>query len=226
VLGGTGFAYGGAETGAEALHALSPIDLPSQLAQFAAVRPASAASALYTISIGANDVFDAVGAYAANPTGAVADIGQAVANETSFVASLAGLGARNLVVLNVPDLGKTPMEMTRGAAISQVASSLSALYDAELSASLSSLTATDDLNLHLVDAFSLLDGGIANPAAYGLTNVTQPVWTGNYYNPLSGTLNATGATQNSYLFFDSIHPTAIGHAIIANAAHASLTPVA
>lgn len=225
VLGGTGFAYGGAETGAEALHALSTIDLPSQLAQFAAVRPASAANALYTISIGVNDVFDAIGAYTANPNAAVTDIGQAVANETSFVASLARLGVRNLVVLNVPDLGKTPTETARGAATSQVASSLSKLYDTELNSALSSLTATDHLSLHLVDAYSLLDKGIANPAAYGLTNVTQPVWTGNYYNPLSGVLNAKGAAQNGYLFFDSIHPTATGHAIIANAAHASLTAV-
>ena len=225
VLGGTGFAYGGAETGGEALHPLSPIDLPSQLAQFAASRPASAANALYTISIGANDVFDAVGAYAANPSGAVTDVNQAVANETSFVASLAVLGVRNLVVLNVPDLGKTPMETARGAATSEVASSLSKLYDAELSVALSGLAATDHLSLHLVDAYSLLDSGIANPAAYGLTNVTQPVWTGNYYNPLSGTLNATSSAQNGYLFFDSIHPTATGHAIIANAAHASLTSV-
>lgn len=223
VLGGTDFAYGGAETGAEALHPVSPIDLPSQLAQFAASRPALVGNALYTISIGANDVFDAVGAYAANPTGAVTDIGQAVANETSFVASLAGLGVRNLVVLNVPDLGKTPTETARGAATSNVASALSKLYDNKFSVALSSLAATDHLSVHLVDAFALLDKGIATPAAYGLMNVTQPVWTGNYYNPLSGTLNAKGAAQNGYLFFDSIHPTAAGHAIIANSAHASLT---
>lgn len=223
VFGGTGFAYGGAETGADPLHPASSIDLPSQLAQFATSRPAQVGNALYTLSIGANDVFNAVGAYAANPTIAVADVGQAVTNETSFIASLAVLGVRNLVVLNVPDLGKTPMETARGAATSQVASSLSKLYDSELSAALSSLAARDHLSVHLVDAYSLLDSGIANPAAYGLTNVTQPVWTGNYYNPLSGTLNAKGAAQNGYLFFDSIHPTATGHAIIANAARASLT---
>ena len=48
VLGGTGFAYGGAETGAELLHAQTAGDLPSQLAQFSLSHPVPAANALYT----------------------------------------------------------------------------------------------------------------------------------------------------------------------------------
>ncbi len=226
VLGGTDFAYGGAETGAEALHSQNSFDLPSQLAQFTTSHPAPVANALYTVSIGANDVFNAIAAYAANPAGAVADIAQAVANETAFVAALAAHGARNLMLLNVPDLGKTPSETTHGAAATQAASYLSALFDGEINTSLGKLAAADHLNLHLVDTYSLLDRGIANPAAFGLTNVTQPVWTGNFNNPASGTLNAKGAAQNGYLFFDSIHPTATGHQIIATAANASLHPVA
>ncbi len=68
--------------------------------------------------------------------------------------------------------------------------------------------------------------GVANPAAFGLTNVTQPVWTGNFSNPASGTENAVGAVQNGYLFFDGLHPTARGHQFVADLAHASLFPVA
>jgi len=222
VLGGTDFAYGGAKTGSEPLHTQNASDLGSQLAQFKASGPASATTALYTLSIGANDVFDAVSAYSANPTAAVADIAQAVRNETAFIAGLAASGARNFAVLNVPDLGKTPSETARGAGTVQIASYLSALYDSQLSASLKSLAATAHLNLHLVDTYSFLDQGIANPAAFGLTNVTRPVWTGTYNNPKSGTLNATGAVQNGYLFFDGIHPSATGHALLANAAYNSL----
>lgn len=222
VLGGTGFAYGGAETGAEALHAQNPADLPTQLAQFAVSHPVPAANALYTLSIGANDVFDAVSAYSANPAAATADIAQAVRNETAFIAGLAAHGARNLVVLNVPDLGKTPSETARGPGTAGVASYLSALYDVQLSNALSGLATADHLSLHLVNTYTLLDQGIANPSAYRLTNVTQPVWTGTYNNPASGTLNAAGAAQNGYLFFDSIHPTATGHALLASAARTSL----
>jgi len=226
VLGGTDFAYGGAETGSDSLHPQTPADLPSQLAQFKASHPVPVANAIYTLAVGSNDVIDAIGAYGTNPAGATADIAQAVANETSFVSGLAADGARNLVVLNVPDLGKIPSEAARGPAVAQLASKLSALYDSQLSAALGTLAAADHLNLHVVDAYSLLDQGVANPSAFGLTNVTQPVWTGTFNNPASGTLNAVGAAQNGYLFFDGLHPTATGHQYIADLAHASLFPVA
>jgi outer membrane lipase/esterase len=82
--------------------------------------------------------------------------------------------------------------------------------------------AKDHLSIHLVDVFKLIDAAVADPSKYGLSNVTTPVWTGNYYDPFSGTLNATGSAQNKYLFFDSLHPTAAGHLAVADLAHAAL----
>jgi phospholipase/lecithinase/hemolysin len=219
--GGHDFAYGGAEAGNEPLHTVNPIDLPSQLAQFLADDPHPAANALYTVSIGANDLLDAIPVYATNPAGAEADVQAAVNNETVFLQGLAADGARNFLILNVPDLGKTPAE----AGVSATASQLSSLYDTELDASLKSLVALDHLSIHLVDAYTLIDEGVADPAKFGLKNVTTPVWTGNYDNPFSGTLNAHGAAQNSYLFFDHLHPTAAGHEIVAVAAHAALSSI-
>ena len=216
--GGNDFAYGGAETGGETLHSLLPIDLPSQLAQFVLADPHPKPGALYTLSIGANDLQDAIPAYAHNSTGALADITQAVANEASFINSLAALGAKNFVILNVPDLGKTPSD----SGLAATASSLASLYDSDLATALQTLSAADHLSIHLVDTYSLIDQAVANPAKFGLKNVTTPVWTGNYENPLSGHLNATGAAQNFYLFFDSLHPTATGHEAVANAAYAAL----
>jgi phospholipase/lecithinase/hemolysin len=52
--------------------------------------------------------------------------------------------------------------------------------------------------------------------------VTDPLWTGNDTDPSSGVLRVTGAAVNSYLFFDSLHPTAHGDAVLASAAQASL----
>jgi len=216
--GGRDFAYGGAETGGETLHSVNPIDLPSQLAQFVLDDPHPEANALYTLSIGANDLQDAIPEYASNPTAALTDIQQAVNNETAFVSDLAALGARNFVILNVPDLGKTPADRS----VAATASNLSALYDQELNTSLAALATSDDLAIHLVDTYALIDEAVADPAAFGLKNVTTPVWTGNYENPFSGHLNATGKAQNSYLFFDHLHPTATGHMALANAAFAAL----
>jgi phospholipase/lecithinase/hemolysin len=219
--GGHDFAYGGAEAGNEPLHTVNPIDLPSQLAQFLADDPHPAANALYTLSIGANDLLDAIPAYAANPSGARADIQAAVNNETLFLQGLAADGARNVLILNVPDLGKTPEEAGNAATASQ----LSSIYDTELDAALKALVAQDHLSIHLVDAYTLIDEGVADPAKFGLKNVTTPVWTGNYDNPFSGTLNAHGAAQNAYLFFDHLHPTAAGHEIVAAAAQTALAAV-
>jgi phospholipase/lecithinase/hemolysin len=221
-LGGTDYAYGGAETGRDTLHAQNPSDLPSQFVQFAVSHPQPQPNALYTLSIGSNDVLDAISAYPTNPVGATTDITNAVQNETNFVSALASRGAHNFVVLNVPDLGDTPAETAQGPQVAQIAAALSATYDTQLSAALGSLATADHLNLHIVDTYALLDEAIASPAAFGLTNVTQPVWTGNYYNPASGVLNATGTAQNGYLFFDSLHPTATGHAVLAAAAQTSL----
>ena len=215
---GTDFAYGGAEAGAETLHTVTPIDLPSQLAQFLVQQPNPDANALYTLSIGGNDVIDAISADASNPSGALADIRSAVSDEVAFVKGLAADGARNFVILNVPDLGRTPEEAGHAA----VATELSRLYDARLGTSLHSLAAADHLDIHLINSFGLIDQAVADPAKFHLTNVTTPVWTGDFENPFSGTLNATGAAQNSYLFFDHLHPTETGHLALANLAVSAL----
>jgi len=212
--GGTDFAYGGAETGQEPLHTVLPIDLPAQLAALLVQVPHPSANALYTLSIGANDLLDAIPVYATNPTEALSDIQTAIGNEVAFIGGLAADGARNFVILNVPNLGVTPEE----AGIKATAQKLSALYDKDLAASLHTLGAQDHLHIHLVNTYALIDQAVKDPGKFGLTNVTTPVWTGNFENPLSGTLNATGAAQNTYLFFDHLHPTETGHAAIATLA--------
>ncbi len=214
--GGTDFAYGGAEAGPEPLGTANVLtDLPSQLAQFVAEDTKPNANALYALSIGSNDLFDAIPDYLTNPLAAVTDLHDAVNDETAFVAGLAVLGARNFVILNVPNLGLTPEASGPGASL---ATQLAAFYDRLLATSLTGLAAKDHLNIHVINTFQLIDEAVADPAHFGLTNVTDPVWTGNFTDPTSGTLNATGSAQNGYLFFDHLHPTATGHEAIATVA--------
>jgi phospholipase/lecithinase/hemolysin len=221
--GGTDFAYGGGEIGSGPLHnSALPTDLPSQLAQYELQDPGRHPSALYTLSIGSNTTLDAIAAYPGDSTAAGAAIATGVANETNFVNELAQRGADDFLILNVPDLGKVPEETAQGPLVAQTASTLAAEYDQQLDTSLSAVAAQDHLNLHIVDTYTLIDEAVADPAAFGFTNVTEPVWTGNYYDPLNGHLNATGAAQNGYLFFDQLHPTAAGHAALATVAEQSL----
>src|ERR1019366_5321137 len=104
---------------------------------------------------------------------------------------------------------------------------LSTQYDSQLATALAAEATTDSLDIHVLDAFALIDAAVANPAAYGLglgsTYVTTPVWSGNFTSASSGSLVSTGlATQDQYLFFDHIHPTETGQQALAAAALAVL----
>jgi phospholipase/lecithinase/hemolysin len=224
LAGGTDYAYGGAETGQTSVHAANPTDLPSQVAQFALNVPHPASNALYTVWAGSNDVLDI-----ANSTETAsqqqASVQQAVINETASIDGLIAHGAKDLVVMDVPDLAKTPYEMARPAS-GAASGTLAQEYNADLGAALQAIVASGAASIDYVDTYGLLDMAIANPGAYGLSNVSEPVWTGNLTDSHSGTLAATGAAQNGYLFFDDLHPTAAGHSLLAAAVTQTLTGTA
>jgi phospholipase/lecithinase/hemolysin len=219
--GGTDYAYGGAETGPTAAHLTNPSDLPSQLTEFEARVPHPSASALYTVWAGSNDVLDIANS-TETPAEKAANVKQAVTNEVLFIDGLIAHGARNLVVMNVPDLGKTPYETARPKSDAQ-STALARTYNAGLGAALQQIVASGAASIDYVNTFGLLDLAVADPAAYGLTNVTQPVWSGNLTAAGSGVLTATGAAQNGHLFFDDLHPTAAGHMLLADAVTQGLT---
>ncbi len=224
LAGGSDYAYGGAETGPTAVHALNPTDLPGQHGQFAANVPNPSSTALYTVWAGSNDVLDIANS-TETPARQQASVQQAVSNETGFIDGLVAHGAKDFVVMDVPDLGKTPYELARPASAA-ASSSLAQTYNADLGAALQQIVASGAASIDYINTFGLLDTAIANPGGYGLTNVTQPVWTGNLTDSHSGALNATSAAQNSFLFFDDLHPTATGHALLAAAVTQTLTGTA
>jgi phospholipase/lecithinase/hemolysin len=169
--------------------------------------------ALYTVWAGSNDVLDIANS-TETPAEQQASVQQAVTNETNFITGLVAHGAKDLVVMDVPDLGKTPYEMARPAS-DATSSALAQNYNAELGAALQQIVASGAASVDYIDTFALLNTAIANHATYGLTNVTQPVWNGNLTDSNSGTLAATGSAQAGYLFFDDLHPTATGHSLLA-----------
>jgi phospholipase/lecithinase/hemolysin len=236
LAGGTDYAYGGALTGATPQNtdpAILAISLPTQLAQFKAQASKPSANALYTVSIGANDLLGILANTGLSAQQQSADVNAAVANEVSFVQQLVGSGAKTLLVLNVPDLGKIPDVTSRQpqagtapTAIETEATQLSTAYNAALSTQLAAVASASGTRIQIVDSNTLLNAAIANPAAYGLTNATTPVYTGDNGSFNSGGLAASGAAaQDQYLFFDSIHPTETGHGAIADLAEQQLSGV-
>ena len=183
LTGGNDFAVGGAESGTTPVHAAGLTDLPAQLAAFHLANATANPNGLYTIWIGSNDLDDIL---ATNPssTTATADALAVVANVDKAINTLAGEGAKNFLIVTVPDLGKAPAAIADGPLAVAAASSLSAFYDTTLVnglgaagiPSLNGLAAADSLNLSVLDAYSLIDGIVANPGAFGLTRCGAAVF--------------------------------------------------
>src|ERR1700722_1332016 len=233
LIGGTDFAFGGAETGTTPQNAgnlqIPAISLPAQFTQFHTAVPNPSATALYTLSIGSNDLLDILANPGLTTQQQTTDVNDAVANEFSFINQLVSDGAKNLLLLDVPDLGKTP-DVTQGladgsnmfsAALIGEASQLASEYNTAVTTQLATIPGID---VHVIDAYQLIDNAVADPAAFGLTNVTSPVWSGDATSSSSGTLAATSVTaQNQFLFWDHLHPTETGHQAIAETAEEQLS---
>jgi phospholipase/lecithinase/hemolysin len=219
--GGTDFAYGGAETGPTSVHGVSPLDLPAQLAQFAANVPHPRSGALYVLWIGANDLFDIL-SQPRTLTQVATALNDIVRNEDLFVSAIALSGARNLMVVTAPDLGATPFIRAQGAEEIAAGTAVSKQFNLLLVEDMRFLAVHYGLTLTVVDSLALIDSAIANPASYGFTDVTDPCWTGGFTST-SGSLCARGVTvQNQHLFWDHMHPTTRAHGFIASAAETAL----
>src|ERR1019366_10571912 len=76
------------------------------------------------------------------------------------------------------------------------------------------------ISISVLNTYSLLDTIVADPAAFGFTNVTQAC--------LTGEVNYSGGTPcgtpNQYLFWDQLHPTAAADVFVADAALSLVVP--
>ena len=158
VTGGTDYAYGTGEVGNAPFDTSNPLtDLlgsTGQLAQFHATHLNADPNALYVIWIGANDLSDIPAG--SSPAQIGVDIATIAGGIDSAVETLAGEGAKNFLVVTVPDLGKTPDAIGLGPLDAAGASALSAAFDSELVFGggpippLSAIAALDSLNLKVL----------------------------------------------------------------------------
>jgi phospholipase/lecithinase/hemolysin len=217
LAGGTNYAFGGAVTG-PAIPGPSVVpNLGQQVGLFSLVNGGVApSSALYAVWIGANDIYNALDGLLANTLTlpqAVAGVAAAAQTTAGAVAALASEGAESFLISLVPDLGVTP-DVTDVAGLAPYATGLSEVYNAALVAAMQALTASEpDVFVHYLDTFTLVDAAVADPAAFGLTDATHRC----YIGPLTGG-GSVCATPDTYLFWDGQHPTAIAHALVAEAA--------
>lgn len=201
--------------GARARDDLANVNLPQQVAQFLNDHGGAAPSdALYIIAIGGNDLRDAVVAYitalrsGGDPNAAAgAVINEAVASILTNMQTLAAHGARQFLVWRVPNVGLTPA--LRSVGLTGLGDALTTGFNGALDFYLSAFGPS----VLRLDVYTMLNQLVANPTAYGLTDVTDACITPNV-PPFEC------QHPDDFLFWDGIHPTAAGHALIAQQAAA------
>jgi len=225
---GNDYAVGDASTGSTLIYTAGKFDLPAQILSFEAAHPGGApSSALYTFSIGANDVFGLLGVLATDPTfaGTQTVLQEAASNVALAAGALESDGAKNLLLYNVPDLGLTPYIqdlaiMHSDPALPGQAAALSQDFNTLVSQDLASMD--PGLSVHTLDAYDLIVKAVMNPGAYGLTDVTDPCWTGGTTGYAGG--GAVCSSPDTYLFWDFAHPTAAANKFVAEAAFQAVIP--
>jgi outer membrane lipase/esterase len=209
LAGGSDLAFGGARMATDG--AGMP---PSLAAQVGGLVTAAAgqlpADALYVIEGGGNDARDALLAAAgsATPGSVIADAANAYAQAAgSLVDQLQAAGAHSIIVWNVPNLATAPAVTSLGAD----AAYLGGLVSSAMSGALAARMAGEN-GVTVFDVFGLETSFVTDAAAFGLINVTD----------------ACGATVDcdpwTSLFWDGIHPTSAGHALLAEHMLAAAVP--
>ncbi len=221
------YAVGGAFTGDLVVNGrdrgtnlISP-DLPgvtTEIAEFAHAGGHFSNSDVVTLWAGANNYFF----YAAQvKSRAEADalvasgVATTIAQLTADTNSLISLGARTMIVPNLPDLGSTP-DYNTTATRTELADAFTSLHDEDLPIAMQGVHNQTGANIIVLNTQLLLEKAIADPAAYGFDNVTQACI------DVPACVDGGIATQNTYLFWDGVHPTTHAQYLVAEYAADSL----
>jgi len=219
-LGGSNFAFGSARVATSQFAPSLRIQANAFLsgATVGGVDP----DALYVVFGGSNDIRDAIGS--ADPIGTVTT---AAAQLVGIIDDLAEVGAVDIVVPTLADVGRTPEARQAGETVTGLASVLTRIFNQSLASDLAGDNALRDINLIRPDFFGLAESITASPASFGLTNVTDPCLPASPFSVPSGVTACSNPDQ--FLFWDLLHPTAAAHALIADAAldaiNATLDPI-
>ncbi len=141
---------------------------------------------------------------------------QAASQMSGHVNSLIDMGAKNILVFNLPDIGTAPKYVTAPEGKDN-ATLFTNTFNAQYSADLTKIqVASPQVTITSIDVFSMFNDILADPASYNLT-VTQTSLLADYASD-------TTIDQGQYLFHDDVHPTTATHQLLANFVYQRLIP--
>jgi phospholipase/lecithinase/hemolysin len=201
--------------------------LEQQIESFVALAERSQPSPndLYLLLAGGNDYNSAVASLAETASSEnLARLPEQVSeNIAQAAASLISVGARHLLIGNLPALGHQPYAKRLAQSNPQAPTlldNLSTQHNRLLSQKITALAATTtDAQITQLDLAARFRDIAENPASFGLTDVQNPCLR-DFQPGFSDTEQCD--RPDEFLFWDDVHPTARGHAIIAQLALESL----
>jgi phospholipase/lecithinase/hemolysin len=196
--GGTAYARGGAVTSG----------MTTQVSSYLSAHPTASTTALYVLWGGANDISQKAVENPFDSAAIKAAAARAVSNIEGQIRTLARAGARYVLWPNMPPLHKTPRAQNFPFGIGEAVLRPPTLHFNTLWAQAIVRLQSEfpGLTLGGMDVYALYSDIVAQPSAYGLTNVT-------------GTAQGKAVNPDTYLFWDEAHPTSAGHRILANHAY-------
>ena len=253
VLGGTGFAMGGARVSQqpgigcnlEATGCTAALTIPvvQQISDYLAANgDRFNRDQLVFLLAGANDIFFQLGVFQAEVTAcrsrlpseipscvdqaqndALAAVQKAAFELVVQVQRIIGKGGTRVVVLNLPEISETPFGNSPGAApVRPLIAGMVQLFNGVLDAGLNGTGAT------LLDFHAELQRVIQNPHAFLVREINVPACDAAKIEAITNGLEKGGSSlfcsrqtllqdgaALTYLFADGVHPTTLGHLIVA-----------
>lgn len=188
-----------------------------------------ASTELVTVLAGANDIFMELQLTApTNPTAAVTNVAAAAVTLANLIKTeMVAKGAKQVLVLNLPDIASTPFGMSEPAPVRALLDTMVQTFNAKLAEGLTGVQ-----GVRLGNAYAENKDQFTNPAQYGLSNVTSVACGPNALSDPAGTngtslvcnaSNAVAGDISHYFFADSVHPTPYGHELLSQFASRELS---
>jgi outer membrane lipase/esterase len=194
------FATGGANTDASDIWGIG-LGLQTQIGLYAGAGRTFSDTDLAVVWAGANDYL----------FGGVTDPYAVVGDISAGLVALNSLGAQHMLVMNMPNLGMTPL--LNRTPYSGLFNDLSAGHNQLLEGSVANLRTGLGVEIIYVDVETALDHILASPALFNFSNSTDACLS---------MPEACFVDPDSFVFWDDIHPTAATHELLAEFTYATL----